>query len=551
MSTAILLIENGPNRGNTFPVAPPGIRLGRGPDNDVVLDDDAVTDHHARIDVRRNRYRLMDLGSLNGTFVNQARVQMQELHDGDRLQVGRMLLHFRVRKTGAPTVTAPGIDTADAAALVRRYRTTTPAPRDPRSLAAAHGHLRIILELSEQVAMFFDADEVLQHGVDLCVRSFEPDRVVMFMREGQDGELQPRFTHAKGAAPKVSDSILRQALEEGQAIRVADARADDRFSSKDSVMIEGIRSVLCVPVRSDAGVVGACYMDRVQSDAPFTLEQLQLAALIANVLGQRLDHIRLYQETLEVSMLKRLNEEMSQTNQKLHELELFKTDMVNMLVHDMKSSVATTMMSLDVIAMTLGDNLTDQARDYLGVAKRNQYKLNEMIMNLLDIDRLEDGRLKPAIGPIDTEEFLARFLETVGPYAAGAKVTLVLDREPQVALHSDPALLERMLLNLVMNAINHSPKGSTVTLRLATPDADHVTLSVEDEGEGIPPELHERIFDKFVQADARELGLKSDVGLGLAFCRLAANALSGDIHVQSAVGSGSTFTLVLPNRPPA
>lgn len=550
MSTAVLVIENGPSRGEQFSIEAPGVRLGRGADNHVVLEDDAITEHHARIDVRRDRYRLLDLGSLNGTFVNEARVQMQELHDGDRVQIGRVRLRFRVGKTGPALTTEPGVDTADAAAILRRFRTTTPAPRDPRSLAAAHSHLRTILEMSEQMAMFYDVEEVLQHGVDMCVQSLAPDRVVLLMRDGANGELQPRITQSDSGPPQISQSILHQVVQDQQAVRVLDAMADERFAGKESVVREGIRSVLCVPVRGEAGVVGACYLDRVHSDEPFTIEQLQLATLMANVLGQRLDHIRLYQETLEVATLKVLNDEMAATNAKLRELEQFKSDMVNMLVHDMKGSVATTMMSLDVIGLDADGGLTEQARQYVGIAKRNQRKLNEMIMNLLDLDRLEEGRLIPEIEQFDTHDFLRRVLETLGPYARGAKMSLKVKAQANLTCWSDPALLERILLNLVMNAINHSDPETTITIQTGAAGADQFTMAVGDEGEGIPPEFHDRIFEKFVQADVRELGLKSDVGLGLAFCRMAAQALGGDISVASEVGKGSIFTVTVPNVRP-
>lgn len=551
MQKPTLIIDTGPRHGEIIPVPPKGLRIGRGLDNDLTLEDDAVTEHHARIDVRRNRFRIMDLGSLNGTLVNNIRVQMHELHHGDRLQLGRVRLRFELATAGPPVTTEPGVESADSSQILRRYRTTTPAPRDPRSLAAAHSHLRMMLEFSEQMAMFYDVDEVLQQGVDTCVRLFGPDRVVFLLQGGADDTLTPRATHTNGASPMISASILEQVVKERQAVRVSDAMADERFGRQDSIVTEQIRAVMCVPLRSERGVVGACYMDRVESEEPFELEQLQLATLMANVIGQRLEHIRLYRETLEVEALKLLNAEMAQTNAKLRELEQFKADMVHMLVHDMKGAVATSMMGLDVIALDPEATLTEQARDYLAITKRNQHKLDAMIMNLLELSKLEEGKLTPQIAPINLNDLLARFLDSVRPYATGAKIDVRIRAADGLTLWSDPGLVERMLQNLVMNAINHSEAGTTVTVDAAALEPTRMALAVTDEGEGIPAELHERIFDKFAQADARELGLRSDVGLGLAFCKHAAVTLGGRITLESTPGQGSTFTIELPNSPPA
>lgn len=549
MPNAILILESGERRGESISVTPPRVRLGRAPDNDIVLEDDTITSHHARIDVRRDRYRVLDLGSRNGTFVNDTRVQIHELRDGDVLRLGASRLRFSVLESGVRAITGPGLDQREASAILRGYRTTAPPSRDPRTIAAAHAHLRMVMDLTDRINAEYDVDAVLRSGLQLFLTALVPDRVVFLCRDRETGKLRRHLSHADGPQPRIAKEVLRQAVQAGQAIRVTDAHLDDRLTGglPDA---ERPRALLCVPLRGDKEVLGACYADRLGPDRPFGVEHLQLATLIANVLGQRLEHIRLYQEILEVETLKAINREMAETNTKLRELEQFKTDMTGMLVHDMKGAVSTTMMSIDMVDQDMGDRLTTLSRRYLGTARRNQHKLNEMIMNILQVTRFEEGKLTPELSPLHFGELARRFAENMEPYAASAGIRLAVEVPADLTFWSDPDLVERMILNLVLNAINHSPEETAVTVRARRLGPDGVELAVADEGEGIPPDLHERIFDKFAQAEAREYGLKTDVGLGLTFCKLAATALGGDIGVDSAVGHGSTFTITLPDRPP-
>jgi signal transduction histidine kinase len=138
----------------------------------------------------------------------------------------------------------------------------------------------------------------------------------------------------------------------------------------------------------------------------------------------------------------------------------------------------------------------------------------------------------------------------------------VLQKEEQtVKLTSDPAanevvtderLVERILSNILSNAIKHSPPKKKILATISlSEDAESACVSIRDVGEGIPREFHQKIFEKFCQAGLREFGHRTDTGLGLAFCKMAVEALGGRIWVESEPKKGSCFTFSLPLAPPS
>jgi signal transduction histidine kinase len=251
----------------------------------------------------------------------------------------------------------------------------------------------------------------------------------------------------------------------------------------------------------------------------------------------------------EIAERKQAEEELRETNRKLKKLESLKEDLTNMVVHDMKHPVTNTMMALDMIGLDSEVTLTELQSQYLGMAKRNQFRLSEMITNLLEISRLEDGAPRTSKASLDVRSLINGVLERYAVIVKREQMGVSVSIEPAAEkIFSDQRLLEHILSNLLSNAIKHSyPKGKIFVRAGRDARDDTVSFSVEDFGEGIPKEYHQKIFDRFFQPGMRKLGHRSDTGLGLAFCRMAVEALGGRIWFESESGKGSCFTLSLPH----
>ncbi len=251
----------------------------------------------------------------------------------------------------------------------------------------------------------------------------------------------------------------------------------------------------------------------------------------------------------DITRRKRAEEDLRATNRKLVAVESLKEDLTNMIVHDMKSPVTSTIMALDMIAAEDGAELTEGRRDSLRVARRNQFRLSEMIANLLEISRLESGRLRINRARIDSAELIGRVVEGFALAALKEEKTIHVSVDAGAkTIFSDERLLERMLANLLANAVKHSyPMGEIYVEVAPAAERGGILFSVRDFGEGVPKEFHRKIFEKFSQADLRELGHRTDTGLGLTFCKTAVEAFGGSIRLESEPGKGSLFSFWLPD----
>jgi signal transduction histidine kinase len=221
-------------------------------------------------------------------------------------------------------------------------------------------------------------------------------------------------------------------------------------------------------------------------------------------------------------------------------LGLQKEMLMAFVVHDLKNPVG----SMDLLAQTL---LRDRAlpQDTAGQIRGAARQLLRLIHNLLDISKSEEGKLAPKRVEIDLHALLDEIRGEFAAQAQAARVTLEAAASTP-ALVADQDLIRRVLENLTENAIRHAPRGSAVRIHAERRDGG-AELLVTDRGAGIPTELRERVFDRFVQLDRADgAASRGGRGLGLTFCKLAVEAHGGRIWVEDAA-PGTTVCVRLPD----
>ncbi len=251
---------------------------------------------------------------------------------------------------------------------------------------------------------------------------------------------------------------------------------------------------------------------------------------------------------------------------KERELDQLREDYTGMLVHDLRAPLTAIMNGIMMVKRGLGGPISEQQQELLGIAHQGSQTMLEMVNTLLDIAKLEQGHMTLNCEPLSPYALVDQTLDRLKVAADAQRVRLVQELAVGLPLvEADRDKLVRVLQNLLDNAIKFSPVGRAATLgasfvrvagrqpvdghRLplslpALPDGDWLIFWVRDEGPGIPPQFHERIFEKFGQVRG---GRKvRGTGLGLTFCKLAVEAHGGQIWLQSAEGRGSTFALALP-----
>jgi len=232
------------------------------------------------------------------------------------------------------------------------------------------------------------------------------------------------------------------------------------------------------------------------------------------------------------------------------ESERVKDDLIHMLVHDLKSPIASVMGLLDhSLEMIKADPGEAGIEELLGLARSESQHLLNLAANILDVRRMKEGHMPFEPQAIHSLTDLAK--ESLGDVSGGPRDRNFgfLVRPEAESLEADPRLLRRVLANLMANAIKHTRRGGYIDFRAWKQDDDFV-LSVRDDGEGIPEADQKRVFNAFEQS-RHTVHDRYDTGMGLTFCKLAVEKHGGRIWVESKVGRGSTFFFTIPANVPA
>jgi PAS domain S-box-containing protein len=222
-----------------------------------------------------------------------------------------------------------------------------------------------------------------------------------------------------------------------------------------------------------------------------------------------------------------------------------KTDFVSFVTHQLRTPLAGIKWMLELAAQT--PELGADAGSYVDDARSAAERLIGLVNDLLDISRLESGKLSVTLQPTNLRKLTQSTLDDLGTLIRekGHRLSVVEGRAPVVM--ADPQLLRQVLVNLTSNAIKYTPPGGDISIALAVEDGGMARWAITDRGIGIPRASQPRLFEKFYRADNVHTVETEGTGLGLYLVRLIVEKLSGQVWCESEEGRGSTFIFTLPN----
>lgn len=240
---------------------------------------------------------------------------------------------------------------------------------------------------------------------------------------------------------------------------------------------------------------------------------------------------------------KKLHDQLQEAFQQVKELEKTKENLINMLVHDLRSPLTGLMGYIELLKRSPELEEKDR-RENLETAFSLAEIIMQMLQSLLDIGRLERNQMPLEPEKQDVTSIIKETLEMLKPESRRHKIIFTPDNQPATAL-CDKAVTRRICANLLMNALQISPENSTVEIGIEEKEKSYL-ISVKDQGPGLADEDIPRVFEIFNFGKNPKQSSKFSTGIGLTFCKLAAEAQGGEIGVESRQQEGSTFWFTLP-----
>lgn len=301
---AHLLVEHG-ERVDRVELGHVDFSIGRGTSNDLHFRNPWLSRVHAKIVPRAGSFFLVDAGSRNGTYLNGRPISSERpLSDGDRIALGDILLRFvDASQTSASAVhlDAPVPLPVEGTVRINSEDLVFKSYREPETvlIPAAQGSLLPALTRAASVLInHHPVEKLVEIIVDLARDTVGGDRAALLLR-GADGELRAVAVRGfDGEEVCISRTLIDEVLERRQAVLTLDAQQDVRFEEADSILLEGIRSIICVPLRNDEQIIGLLYLDHRWAGTSFSENDLRVTGLIANLAAVKIENARLLEEQI-------------------------------------------------------------------------------------------------------------------------------------------------------------------------------------------------------------------------------------------------------------
>jgi signal transduction histidine kinase len=264
-----------------------------------------------------------------------------------------------------------------------------------------------------------------------------------------------------------------------------------------------------------------------------------------NLIAAKL-HIEATQESYRE--LQEKNRALEDSYAKLKELDRLKSNFLATMSHELRTPLTSVIGYSEMMLEGLGGPLTAEQREYLGIIMEKGENLLQLITSILDISKIEAGRVRLMLSEVDAAQLMRDAVATVLPLARkkGLKVTVEPGALPR--LMADRDKIRQCLVNLCSNAVKFTPAGGTITISGEAMPDERIAIRVADTGIGIAEEHVEKVFDVFYQVDGSSTREYGGAGLGLAIVKSFVEAHGGTVSVRSTVGTGTVFTLTLPLR---
>ncbi len=437
----------------------------------------------------------------------------------------------RLHEPLAATVAGRRATLAQQAALAR----TEAALADQARLA---GELRAVSDVSLAAAATLNADRLLAAAADLTKDHFnlyhahiyllDEDKNTLLLRAGA-GEIGRQMVREGRRIPIGARSVVARAAREREVMIVEDTRRSTDFLPH--LLLPHTRSEMAVPMVIGDRLLGVLDVQSAEV-GHFQPEDRQVYQILASQLAVATQNAHYFGEQLAMA-------------EKLREVDRLKTEFLARMSHELRTPLNSIIGFADVLLMGLDGELTERMIEDLQLIRSSGYHLRDIIGDILDMSKIEAGRLELSYETFDVRRVATELIATAGPLAEQKGLSVKLDVADDVGLlTADRTRLRQVLWNIIGNAVKFTDHGGvTVSIEMGR---DEMLFCVADTGIGIDGGDLPRIFDRFSQIGAGQHEALSGTGLGLSICKSLVELHGGRIWADSEPGRGSVFQFAIP-----
>lgn len=566
-----LFVLRGNDQGARFELDGATISIGRDPTNTIQLHDTEVSRRHAEFRRAGQQYAIVDLGSSNGTHVNNRRIQYHLLEYGDEVKVGNTVIIYKgAIEDGALSVDKVDIisrqNEAEDSQIVQSLdsdeshhqllgsssQQKAPGPWFNRAIS----NLEVMYRTTLAVRQTLDIDQLLARILKIIFEWVEADRGCILLMSQDARKLDPRVRrHRRGADVDekivISKTIIDYVMKRGQGVLTSDAGDDSRWSPAASILKHNIREAICVPMQGRHNdMLGMIYIDTSTSPdlllktgvaKKFTEEHLKLMIAIGHTAAMAVEDTRYYSELMQAERLAAIGQTIATLSH--HTKNILQgirgaSYLIQVGLADYDKAIEKVAESPEKAAVVRSLQMMRKGWD---MCEKNQNKIENLVMDMLTFSKEREPSLEPA----DLNQVVEDVVELMETRAADQGVRLVWRPDAKMPILTfDPEGLHRAVLNVVTNGIDACDSredGCVVVTTEFVPKENMGKVHVEDNGVGIPADEIEKIFILF-NSSKKGRG----TGLGLSVSNKILREHGGKIAVKSELGKGSRFSLLLP-----
>lgn len=407
-----------------------------------------------------------------------------------------------------------------------------------------------LAELGRVVSSTLDLETVFERCAEQVRMLLPADRIAIALADDEGQRFEYTYVSGipvpgwdRGATDAIASSPLQPVFEYHSGITLGmtdDPESGPLHGMREASVDVGLNSLMAVPFIARGRVIGALVLESRRARA-YLGEELALAERVAGQIVNAINNSRQFVQAMELAVANEAKIKLDAENLELQRLNEAKIEFLSTVSHELRTPLTSMLAFASLLKRNKEGNLTEKNVRHLDIIDKNGRRLNALIQDLLDVSRMDMGKLFLEPSHFDIVECVNELAESFAPIYDKKSQTLHLHTSDDEALiYADKNRIMQVLTNLLSNASKYSPESKNVWLSVAKV-GDHLEFEVKDEGFGISEEDQKQMFTSFFRVDSEETRSVEGTGLGLVIAKGIVEIHGGQMKMESKIGIGTVF----------